>query len=198
MKSHRFCNRFALAIVVGFVLSVPAAAQSVLAVGPRGVQTLLIQQLFDRGGRWYLIDDGGCFTYLESPHTQLVRGRLVLHAHLSSRLGQPMGNECVGSDFASDVTLSGRLHGSGHLLILDDIRIDRIDDESTRDALNLALQVDPQILPHAANIDVSEFVRQQVVAVGGSRTRLDGFRILNITTRADAVVIEFDLRLSVP
>ncbi len=198
MNIRRFCNRLAPAIVVGFVLSVPAAAQSVLSVGSRGVQTLVIQQLFDRGGRWYLIDDGGCFTYLESPHTRLVRGRLVLHAHLSSRLGQQMGNDCVGTDFASNVTLSGRLHGSGHLLILDDIRIDRIDDESTRDALNLALQVDPQILPHAANIDVSEFVRRQVVAVGGSRTGLDGFRILNITTRADAVVIDFDLSLSVP
>jgi len=198
MNIPRFCNCFAPAIVAGFVLSVPAAAQSVLSVGPRGVQTLVTQQLFDRGGRWYLFDEGGCFTYLESPRTLLVRGRLVLHAHLSSRLGQQMGSGCVGTDFASNVTLSGRLHGSGHLLILDDIRIDRIDDESTRDALNLALQVDPQILPHATNIDVSEFVRQQVVAVGGSSTRLDGFRILNITTRADAVVIEFNLSLSVP
>ena len=198
MHIPRLRHRFVAALVAAFVFSVPAAAQSVLSVGPRGVQTLVTQQLFDRSGRWYLFDDGGCFTYLESPHTQIIRDRLVLQAHLSSRLGQQSGSGCVGADFASNVTLSGRLHGRGHLLILDDIRIDRIEDESTRDALNLALQVDPQILPHSANIDASEYVRQQVVAIGGSRTRLEGFRILNITTRADAVVIEFNLNLSVP
>lgn len=198
MNIPRLDHRFAAALVAAFALSAPAAAQSVLSIGPRGVQTLVTQQLFDRNGRWYLFDEGGCFTYLNAPRTQIVRGRLVLRAQLSSRLGQQMGSDCVGTDFASSVTLSGRLHGRGHLLILDDIRIDRIDDESTRDALNLALQVDPQILPNAANIDASDFVRQQVLAIGGSRTRLEGFRILNITTRADAVVIEFNLNLSVP
>ncbi len=122
-----------------FAWALPAAAQSVLSIGPLGVQTLVVQQLFDRAGRWYLIDDGGCYTYLESPHTQLAAERLVLHAHLSSRLGQTIGNMCAGADFASNITLSGKLHGGGHLLILDDIRIDRVDDESTRSALNLAM-----------------------------------------------------------
>jgi hypothetical protein len=109
-----------------------------------------------------------------------------------------MGNDCVGADFASNVTLSGKLHGSGHFLILDDIRIDRVDDESTRSALNLALQVDPQVMPRAAKIDVYEFVRKDVIAAGGAAARLDDFRIVNITTQADAVVIHFDLSLGVP
>src|SRR5216684_2568885 len=148
MNIPRLCRRTAsarlvAAILSAFWLSLPAAAESVLAVGPRSIQTLVVEQLFNRAGRWYLSDDGGCYAYLESPHTQLEADRLVLHAHLSSRLGQRMGNDCVGANFASQVTLSGKLHGSGHLLILDDIRIDRVDDESTRSALNLALQVDP-------------------------------------------------------
>ncbi len=190
--------RMVLVILSAFAWALPAAAQSLLSIGPLGVQTLVVQQLFDRGGRWYLIDDGGCYTYLESPHTQLAAERLVLHAHLSSRLGQTIGNMCAGADFASNITLSGKLHGGGHVLILDDIRIDRVDDESTRSALNLALQVDPQVMPHAANIDVSDLVRKDVIAAGGSPARLDEFRIVNITTRADAVVIQFDLRLSAP
>jgi hypothetical protein len=90
------------------------------------------------------------------------------------------------------------LHGSGHLLVLDDIRIDRVDDESTRNALNLALQVDPQLMPHSANIDLSEFVRKDVIAAGRSPARLEEFRIVNITARADAVVVHFDLTLSMP
>jgi hypothetical protein len=203
MNILRLCQRSAQARIVAailsaFALSPPVAAQSVLSVGPRSVQTLVVEQLFNRAGRWYLIDDGGCYTYLESPQTRLTLDRLVLRAHLSSRLGQRMGKDCVGADFASNVTLSGKLHGSGHLLILDDIRIDRVDDESTRSALNLALQVDPQVMPRAANIDVSEFVRKDVIAAGRSPARLDEFRIVKITTGADAVVIHFDLSLSVP
>jgi hypothetical protein len=186
------------AAMLAFALPLCAQAESVLSVGPRSIQTLIVEQLFDRTGRWYLIDDGACRTYLESPQTRLTPDRLVLHAHLSSRLGQRMGSGCVGADFASNVTLSGKLRGSGHLLVLDDIRIDRVDDESTRNALNLALQVDPQIMPHSANIDVSEFVRKDLIAAGSSPARLDEFRIANITTRTDAVVIRFDLNLSVP
>ena len=196
--SHAARTRIVAAILSAFVVSLPAVAQSVLSVGPRSVQTLVLEQLFDRAGRWYLIDDGDCYTYLESPHTHLALDRLVLRAHLSSRLGQRIGNGCVGADFASNVTLSGKVHGSGHFLILDDIRIDRVDDELARNALNLALQVDPQLIPRAANIDVSEFVRKDVIAAGGSSARLDEFRIVNITTRPDSIVIQFALSMSVP
>jgi hypothetical protein len=196
--SHTAHARIVAAILSAFVLSLSAVAQSVLTVGPRNVQTLVLEQLFNRAGRWYLIDDGDCYTYLESPHTHIALDRLVLRAHLSSRFGQRMGNGCVGADFASNVTLSGKLHGSGHFLILDDIRIDRVDDESARNALNLALQVDPQLIPRAANIDVSEFVRKDVIAAGGSSARLDEYRIVNITTRPDSIVIQFALSMSVP
>jgi hypothetical protein len=196
--SHNAHGPIVAAILLVFVLSLSAVAQSVLTVGPRNVQTLVVEQLFNRAGRWYLIDDDGCYTYLESPHTHIALDRLVLSAHLSSRFGQRMGNGCVGADFASNVTLSGNLHGSGHLLILDDIRIDRVDDESARNALNLALQVDPQLIPRTAKIDVSEFVRKDVIAAGGSSARLDEFRIVNITTRPDSIAIQFALNMSVP
>jgi len=180
------------------VLPLPAAAESVLTVGPRNVQALVLEQLFNRDGRWYLIDDGDCHTYLESPHTRIALDRLVLRAHLSSRFGQQMGNTCVGADFASNVTLSGKLHGSGHFLILDDIRIDRVDDESARSALDLALKVEPQLIPRAAKIDLTEFVTKDAITAGGSSARLDEFRIVSITTRQDSIVIQFDLSMSVP
>jgi hypothetical protein len=196
--SHTAHARTVAAVLSAFVLSLPAVAQSVLTVGPRNVQTLVLEQLFNRAGRWYLIDDGDCYTYLELPHTHIALDRLVLRAHLSSRFGQRVGNGCVCADFASNVTLSGKLHGSGHFLIFDEIRIDRVDDESARNALDLALHVDPQLIPRAANIDVSEFVRKDVIAAGGSSARLDEFRIVNITTRPDSIVIQFDLSMSVP
>ena len=69
---------------------------------------------------------------------------------------------------------------------------------SARDALALALQVNPQIIPRSANIDVFEFVKKEVLAAGGAAARLDEFRIAGITTRPDSVVIQFDVRLSLP
>jgi hypothetical protein len=192
-------ERKALAAFAVFALIIPAAGAAVLTLGPRGVQTLVAEQLFDRAGRWYLIDDGGvCYTYLESPHTHLEGGRLVLNAHLSSRLGRRMGTNCIGADFASNVTLSGKLHGSEHKLTLDDIRIDRVDDESTRDALNLALQLAPQALPRSASIDVLELIRKQAVANGALPVHFDEFHIVNVATRPDAIAIQFDLSLSTP
>jgi hypothetical protein len=191
-------SRAVAAFLATLALSLPAAAQSMLTVGPRNVQTLVLEQLFNRDGRWYLIDDGACYTYLESPHTHIALDRLVLRARLSSRFGQQMGNSCVGADFASNVTLSGKLHGSGHFLILDDIRTDRVDDESARNALDLALQVEPQMIPRAAKIDISEFVTKDAITAGGSPARIDEFRIVNITTRPDSIVIQFDLSMSVP
>jgi hypothetical protein len=192
-------ERKAIAVLAALVFVIPAAATSLLSLGPRGLQTLVAEQLFNRAGRWYLIDDGGvCYTYLESPHARLEGDRLVLNARLSSKLGQRMGNTCIGADFASNVTLSGKLHGGEHKLILDDIRIDRVDDESTRDALNLALQLAPQSMPRSASIDVLELVRKQVVANGSLPVRFEQFRIVSITTRPDAVAIQFDLSLSTP
>ncbi len=177
----------------------PAEAMSSLSLGPRSVQTLIAEQLFKRAGRWYLIDDRGiCYTYLESPHVRLEPDRLVLNAHLTSRIGQRIGDNCIGADFASDVTLSGRLHSTEHKLILDDLRIDHVDDEATRNALNLALQLAPQAMSRTASIDVLEFIRKEVVVSGGSPVRLDQLRIVNITTRTDAIVIQFDLNLSAP
>src|SRR5580692_830607 len=181
--SHNAHGPIVAAILLVFVLSLSAVAQSVLTVGPRNVQTLVSEQLFNRAGRWYLIDDGDCHTYLESPHTHIALDRLVLRAHLSSKFGQPMGNGCMGADFASNVTLSGKLHGSGHLLVLDDIRIDRVDDEAARSALELALQVDPQLIPRTASINVSEFVKKDLVAAGGSAARLDEFHLVGVVTR---------------
>jgi hypothetical protein len=179
--------------------ALPPAASSALLLGPRGVQTLVADQLFDRKGRWYLTDDEGvCYTYLESPHVRLASDRLVLKAHMVSRLGQRFGNNCVGADLASDVTVSGKIRGSGHQLMLDDIRIDRIEDEAVRNALNLALQVNPDSIPRTARIDVLESLRKQPFTAGSFAVHVDEFHIASITTRNDTLVIQFDMSLSAP
>jgi hypothetical protein len=187
------------AAVAAAAPALPAAAGSTLSLGPRGVQSLVADQLFNRDGRWYLIDDEGvCYTYLESPHVRLASDRLVLKAHMVSRLGQRFGGNCVGADFASNVTVSGKVRGTDHQLILDDIRIDRVDDEAARNALNLAVQVAPGSIPRTARIDVLESLRRQAFTAGGFAVHVDQIHIASITTRNDTLVIQFDLNLSAP
>jgi hypothetical protein len=152
--------------------ALPPASSSTLSLGPRGVQTLVADQLFDRKGRWYLTDDEGvCYTYLESPHVRLASDRLVLKAHMVSRLGQRFGNNCVGTD---------------------------LEDEAVRNALNLALQVNPDSIPRTARIDVLESLRKQPFTAGGFAVHIDEFHIASIATRNDTLVIQFDLNLSAP
>jgi hypothetical protein len=115
-----------------------------------------------------------------------------------SRLGQRFGGNCVGADLASNVTVSGKVRGSDHQLILDDIRIDRVDDESARNALNLALQIAPDSIPRTAQIDVLEALRRQAFTAGAFAVHVDQIHIANITTRNDTLVIQFDLNLSAP
>jgi hypothetical protein len=193
------CTAAVAVAVAAAAPALPTAAGSTLSLGPRGVQSLVADQLFNRDGRWYLIDDEGvCYTYLESPHVRLASDRLVLKAHMVSRLGQRFGGNCVGADLASNVTVSGKVRGTDHQLILDDIRIDRVDDEAARNALNLAVQVAPDSIPRTARIDVLESLRRQAFTSGGFAVHVDQIHIASITTRNDTLVIQFDLNLSAP
>ena len=162
----------ASALIANFILIPGASAASMLSLGPRGIESLIAGQLFNKGGRWYLIDDGGiCYAYLQSPHTRLEGDRLVMNARLTSRLGQRVGDACVGANFASNVTLSGKLRATDRKLVLDDIRIDHVEDEATRSALTLALQIAPQAMPRTASIDVVDLLQRQVVSSGGLPVR---------------------------
>ena len=189
----------ASALIANFILIHGASAASMLSLGPRGIESLIAGQLFNKGGRWYLIDDGGiCYAYLQSPHTRLEGDRLVMNARLTSRLGQRVGDACVGANFASNVTLSGKLRATDRKLVLDDIRIDHVEDEATRSALTLALQIAPQAMPRTASIDVVDLLQRQVVSSGGLPVRIERLHILGLATQSDAVSIQVDMNLSTP
>jgi hypothetical protein len=175
-----------------------SAAAAVVTVGAKTVQALIVQQLFTRSGRWYVLDEGACHAYLESPHTRLEGGRVFLDAHLSSRWGQDVGGSCIGVDFASNVTLSGKLRGDGSTITLEDIRVDRLDESAPGGALDLVNQLAQQSIPHALSIDLLALVRAQPTAVAGYPVRVDQFKILEIVTRPDAIVVKFDLALTSP
>jgi hypothetical protein len=60
-----------------------------------------------------------------------------MNAHLSSRAGLAVGGSCVGTGLASDVQMSSKSVGSGSQLTLQDIKIDNVADDATRQVLDL-------------------------------------------------------------
>jgi hypothetical protein len=174
------------------------ANASELVVGANTIQKIIGEQLFNMQGRWYLSENGPCYVYLDAPHTRLKQGRLLLDAHLSARVGVEVGGNCLGSGFASNVTLSGRLVGRASTLTLDDIRIDHVDDDATRDVLELIQDSAPQALPRVLKMDVLAAVRGTPISTAGVVVSVTQFRIIDVATQSDAVVIHYDLSLSTP
>ncbi len=188
--------RYALALLAASVA--PAAMASDLSLGPTAIQKTVAEQLFNQQGRWYLVDNGPCFAYFDHPKTRLKEGRLVLDAHLSARIGIQIGDSCAGSDIDANVTLSAKPVGKASSLTLDDIRVDHVDDSTSRDALNVIQQIAPQALPKAFSFDVLTIVRSKSLSAAGVPVTVAQFRILNTETRRDAVVISFDMSLTAP
>jgi hypothetical protein len=177
---------------------ITAADASELVVGTKTLQKIITEQLFNKQGRWYLLENGRCYAYLENPHTRLKQDRLLLDAHLSARVGLDVGGNCLGSAFASNVTLSGRLVGKSSTLTLDDIRIDHVDDEATREVFDLIQDAIPQALPRVLKLDVLAAVRGTPISTAGVVVSVTQFRIIDVTTQSNAVVIHYDLSLSAP
>jgi hypothetical protein len=183
----------ALASVASFT-----AAASDLSLGPNSIQKIVAEQLFNQNGRWYLVDNGPCYAFFDHPKTHLSDGRLVLNAHLSARLGIQIGDNCAGTDMASNVTLSARPVGKGSSLTLEDIRFDRVEDSASREAINAIQQIAPQALPKAFSFDLLALVKDKSINAVGIPVTVSQFRILTTETRRDAVKINYDMSLTAP
>lgn len=171
------------------------AAASELIIGHDAVQELVVASLFKDQGKWHLVK-GKCYAYLERPRTALSGGRLVIDAHLSSRLGLEVGDSCIGKDFGSDVRLSGRFAGAGSQMTLEDIRIDSVTDESTRQAVDLLQSAAGGALPRSENIDLLQVLRPTMVPGTRIKVAVTKLAIAAVKTQNDAVTVEFELKLS--
>lgn len=188
--------RYAFAVLT--TLTSVCAAGSDLSLGPTSIQKIVAEQLFSQKGRWYLVDNGPCYAYFDHPRSHLTDGRLVLDAHLSARIGLQVGDNCAGTDMASNVTISARPVGKGSMLTLQDIRFDRVADSASREALQAIQQIAPQALPKAFSFDLLPLLEDKSISAGGVAVTVSQFRILNTETRRDGVRITYDMSLTAP
>jgi hypothetical protein len=171
------------------------AIASELVIGREALQTLVVTSVFKDQGRWYLVK-GKCYAFLERPHVALEGGRVIIDAHLSSRLGVIVGDSCVGTDLVSDVKVSGKLVGSGSRVEIDDIRIDNVQDENTRKIIDLLQSATGGSLPKSANIDLLPLLKPTSVPGTDIKVSATNLAIANVETRADAVDVEFEITLT--
>ena len=167
---------------------------SELVIGRNVVQSIVASALFTDQGRWYL-QKGDCYAYLENPVISLTTGRLVMNAHLSSRVGLEVGGSCVGAGFASDVQLSAKFIGNGSQVTLQDIRIDKVKDEATRQAVDILQSAAGTSLPRAVNVDLMQLLRPALVPGTNIKVTVAAVVIADVTTQADNVTVRFDVKL---
>jgi hypothetical protein len=168
---------------------------SELVIGRDALQTLVMESVFQDQGRWYLAK-GRCYAYLERPHVALDAGRVIIDAHLSSQLGLTVGDSCVGAQMMSDVRVSGKLVGSGSHIEIDDIRIDNVQDESTRKVIELLRSATGGALPTSVNIDLMPLLMPTRVPGTGIKVSATNLAIAKVATLADTVDVQFEIKLT--
>ena len=171
------------------------AFASELVIGREALQTLVVASVFKDQGRWYLAK-GKCYAYLERPHVALDAARVIIDAHLSSQLGLTVGDSCIGAQMMSDVRVSGKLVGSGSHIEIDDIHIDNVQDESTRNVIELLQSATGGSLPKSVNIDLVPLLKPTIVPGTDIKVSATNLAISNVSTLGDAVDVEFEIRLA--
>jgi hypothetical protein len=192
---RQFRARVLLVTCLGLCGWVGSVSASELVIGREALQTLVAASLFKDQGRWYLVK-GKCYAYLERPHVALDSARVIIDAHLSSRLGLTVGDSCVGTELMSDVKMSGKLVGSGSHIEINDIRIDNVQDESTRKIIDLLQSASVGSLPKSENIDLLPLLKPTGVPGTDIKVSATNLAIAKVTTLADGVDVEFEIKLT--
>lgn len=176
-----------------FVASQPAAAVEII-LERTAVQVLLNRALFNGPHQRMYLNSNPCYAYLENPTVRLMGGRLLISGHLSSRVGIEAGDSCIGFGLASDFMVSGKPAFENGVLILEDLRVDEVNDRWT-DLFHRALL--PR-LPKAIQFDLQAAVRGFLhTAPGDPLPVMNNFAILALTAESDQLVVRLDFKLTV-
>jgi len=184
---------FLTALVFIMVVGPSATRAAEIVLEQTAVQKLVQKDLFNDKGRLMLVR-GTCEAYLEFPVVSLANGRVVIAAHLTGRFGAAVAGNCLGVGLASNTKVSGKPVASGGGVQLTDIRIDEVQDATTR-----AVLVDSglvTLLPKAVTLDVASAVRSMLSqGVDQVQATLDTFSFQDVRVIVDKLSMKFDFKL---
>jgi hypothetical protein len=86
--------------------------------------------------------------------------------------------------------------GSGSHIEIDDIRIDNVQDESTRKIVDLLQSATGGSLPKSENIDLLPLLKPAIVPGTDIKVSASNLAIASVTTRAESVDVEFEVKLT--
>jgi hypothetical protein len=176
-------------------LTMAGAHAAEIVLEQSAVDKLVAQALFNNNGRYELVR-GPCFSYLDKPSVTLQNGRLKIRSHLTSRVGVPSGNACMGMAFTSWTEVSGRPVPRGGSVVLADIRVDKVDEPTLRMVLESGLV---PALPGVIELDVQKSVRDMLRNAGGANGGYDAsvaaFNIESVTAADNRLAVKFDFTL---
>lgn len=180
-------------VAAALLASLPMTAHCAeIVLEQSAVQSLVVEGLFKDNGRLYL-QKGVCFAYLDDPKVSLQGGRVIIRAHLSSRLGVPSGKECVGVSLNSGATMSAVPAAQGQVVRLTDIRLDEVEDANTRNLLNLGLA---PTLPGAVEINVKKAIEDMLKSTNSRlQAEVQMLKIDAVQVIDSRLSISFDFRL---
>jgi hypothetical protein len=195
LPKRQFRRRVLFVTCLSLCGFVGRASASELVIGREALQTLVVASVFKDQGRWYLAK-GKCYAYLERPHVAFDSARVIIDAHLSSQLGLTVSDSCIGAEMMSDVRVSGKLVGSGSHIEIDDIRIDHVQDESTRKVIELLQSATGGALPKSVNIDLLPLLKPTSVPGTDIKVSATNLAIAKVETLADEVDVQFEVKLT--
>lgn len=156
------------------------------------VDKLLARALYKENGRYYLMR-GACHAYLANPQVSLGEGRVRIRTHLTARLGQPVGDKCVGAAFAPWLTISGEPVATGGVVRLEKLQIERVSDPALQGLLESGLGA---ALPLAIELDVLKAVRDMLSTAGGDlKGTVERLDIASVAVADNRLFIRFDFKL---
>jgi hypothetical protein len=187
---NRTLRCWALCISTLALAHTATAAEIILELS--AVDKLVAQGLFNNNGRHDLVR-GPCFSYLAQPSVSISNGRVRIRSHLTSRVGVPNGNTCVGVAFTSWTEVSGKPVSRGGSVVLGDIRVDKVDDPNLRMVLDSGLV---PAIPRVIELDVLKAVRSMLQENAQQfQATVDPFTITSVIAADDKLSVKFDFTL---
>ncbi len=187
----RSIARLTLALALAATGGLAQAAEIVLQES--AVLQLVKQALFTQQGR-YVLRPGPCHATLAEPSVTVQGGRVRIRSRLSSNTGVEVGDQCVGVPMAAWTVVSGVPVPRDGVVRLENIRIDDVEDETARLALQSGLA--PR-LPRAVEIDVRGSVAEMLHGwkSAGVQSTLEAFAIQSVEAEGGRLAVRFDFRI---
>jgi hypothetical protein len=196
MKSLADIALVLLGIVVAAAPAAAAGPFSELTIHNTAIQKMLMSELFIDEGRYHLLPQTACqYAYVDSPAVTLSKGRVRIKARVSGKVAMEVGDQCVGTRAdVVQVAISAKPVFSGEKLVLTDIRVDEISNESYRVLLQQFLA---SAIPRAITIDVREGL-QRILADRQSTYEVvvDRLSVTDITAENDKLHLALTFALT--